>query len=154
MALEPAFGFAATEYTCPMHPEVVQDAPGDCPICGMALEPRTVTLEEAPNPELIDMTRRFWVGLALTVPVVVIAMGDLIPGRPLAALLSKGIWTWLELALASPVVLWGGKPFFERGWTSLRNRSLNMFTLIAMGTGVAYAYSLVATVAPGVFPVA
>ena len=155
MALEPAAPLVArTEYTCPMHPEVVREEPGDCPICGMALESRTIDIEEGPNPELIDMTRRFWVGLALAVPVVAIAMGHMIPGRPLEGLLSKGAWTWLELAFATPVVLWGGRPFFERGWTSIVTRNLNMFTLIAMGTGVAYVYSVVATAVPGVFPAA
>ena len=141
-----------TEYTCPMHPEIVRDAPGDCPICGMALEPTTVVLEEGPNPELVDMTRRFWVSLALTAPVFLSAMADLIPGRPLDAIASERALVWLQLVLATPVVLWGGKPFFERGWASIVSRNFNMFTLIAIGTGVAYVYSLVATVVPGIFP--
>ncbi|MEE8506914.1 MAG: heavy metal translocating P-type ATPase, partial [Kiloniellales bacterium] len=155
MALEPAApALQATEtrYTCPMHPEILRDEPGDCPLCGMALEPTTVILDEAPNPELVDMTRRFWVSLVLTLPVFVIAMADLIPGRLLDGLASAQAWGWVQLVIASPVVLWGGKPFFERGWTSLVTRNLNMFTLIAIGTGVAYLYSLVATLAPGVFP--
>ena len=155
MALEPvapALPASKTRYTCPMHPEIVRDEPGDCPLCGMALEPVTVVLEEAPNPELVDMTRRFWVSLALTLPVFVIAMADLIPGRPLAELASEQAWGWVQFVIASPVVLWGGKPFFERGWASLVTRNLNMFTLIAIGTGVAYLYSLVATLVPGIFP--
>ncbi len=155
MALEPvapALPASKTRYTCPMHPDIVRDEPGDCPLCGMALEPVTVVLDEAPNPELVDMTRRFWASLALTLPVFVIAMADLIPGQPLAGLASEQTWGWIQLALASPVVLWGGKPFFERGWASLVTRNLNMFTLIAIGTGVAYLYSLVATLAPGIFP--
>ncbi|MFB3112750.1 MAG: heavy metal-binding domain-containing protein, partial [Gemmatimonadales bacterium] len=152
MALEPAappLQATKTQYTCPMHPEILRDEPGDCPLCGMALEPTTVILDEAPNPELVDMTRRFWVSLVLSLPVFVIAMADLIPGRPLDGLASEGTWGWVQLVIASPVVLWGGKPFFERGWTSLVTRNLNMFTLIAIGTGVAYLYSLVATLVPG-----
>jgi Cu+-exporting ATPase len=155
MALEPAaplLSATRTDYICPMHPEVVRDEPGDCPICGMALEPRTVVLEEGPNPELVDMTRRFWVSLALSVPVFVLAMGDLIPGRPLEGLLSDRLSSFVQLALASPVVLWGGLPFFERGWASIVSRHFNMFTLIALGTGVAYLYSLVAVLAPDIFP--
>ncbi len=155
MALEPAappLQATKTQYTCPMHPEILRDAPGDCPLCGMALEPTTVILDEAPNPELVDMTRRFWVSLVLSVPVFVIAMADLIPGRPLDGLASERTWGWVQFVIASPVVLWGGKPFFERGWTSLVTRNLNMFTLIAIGTGVAYLYSLVATLVPGIFP--
>ncbi len=155
MALEPA-GVAApatrTEWTCPMHPEIVRDAPGSCPICGMALEPRTVTAEEPENPELRDMTRRFRVGLALSVPLVALAMGrHLVPGRLPSALVGPA-GSWLELLLATPVVLWGGWPFFVRGFLSVVHKSLNMFTLIGLGTGVAYLYSLVATVAPGIFP--
>jgi Cu+-exporting ATPase len=152
MALEPAMVIPATrtQYTCPMHPEIIRDEPGDCPICGMALEPVTVSAEEPPNPELIDMTRRFWVGAALTVPLLVITMGELVPG--LAAIL-RGSWNpWTQLALATPVVLWAGWPFFERGWKSVVTRNLNMFTLIAIGTGTAYLYSLTAVLAPDMFP--
>lgn len=154
MALEPVSITAPatkTEYTCPMHPQIVRDEPGFCPICGMALEPRTVTGEEA-NAELLDMTRRFKVSLVLTVPLLLLAMSDLIPGQPVQHAFSPAILTYIQLVLASPVVLWGGWPFFQRGWASVVNRSLNMFTLIAVGTGVAYLYSIVATFAPGLFP--
>jgi Cu+-exporting ATPase len=152
MALEPEMPVAATrvEYTCPMHPEIIRPGPGSCPICGMTLEPRTVTAQEEDNPELRDMTRRFWISLALTVPLLVITMGHMLPG--MQQLLPAGWQPWIELILATPVVLWGGAPFFQRGWTSVVNRSTNMFTLIAMGTGVAYVYSLVATVFPQIFP--
>jgi len=154
MALDPespALPATKTEYTCPMHPEVVRTEPGSCPICGMALEPRTVTAEEV-NPELRDMTRRFWISLMLTAPLLVIAMGSMLWPHMLMA--SFGNWglPWLELLLATPVVLWCGWPFFQRGWASLVNRSTNMFTLIAMGTGVAYSYSVVATLFPQIFP--
>jgi Cu+-exporting ATPase len=142
---------AAAEYTCPMHPEIVRGGPGFCPICGMALEPRTVAAEET-NPELKDMTRRFWISAALTLPLLVFMVADMIPGRPWHALLSGRAGAWLQLALATPVVLWGGWPFFERGWVSVVNRHLNMFTLIALGTGAAYLFSLAATLVPGVFP--
>ena len=154
MALEPEIPVATahTEYTCPMHPEIVRTEPGACPICGMALEPRTVTAMEEENPELRDMTRRFWVSVALTVPLLGIAMADMLPGMPVKSALPLGRLEWLELFLATPVVLWGGWPFFRRGWASIVNRSTNMFTLIAMGTGVAYVYSLVATIFPGIFP--
>src|SRR5579863_6884394 len=142
-----------TEYTCPMHPEIVRSAPGSCPICGMALEPRTVTAVEEDNPELRDMTRRFWISLGLTVPLLILAMEDMAVGSSgLHATSSTGLAPWIELLLATPVVLWGGWPFFQRGWTSIINRSTNMFTLIAMGTGVAYIFSLIATVFPGLFP--
>jgi Cu+-exporting ATPase len=140
-------------YTCPMHLEVRQDHPGACPICGMALEPLTVTAEAEQNPELTDMTRRFWVCLVLTIPAVFLAMGAHIPGVAMAALVPQGAGLWLELALATPVVLWGGWPFFVRGWRSLVTWKLNMFTLIGLGVGVAYLYSLVATLLPGIFPV-
>jgi Cu+-exporting ATPase len=155
MALEPVMvapPATKTEWVCPMHPEVVGDEPGSCPKCGMALEPRTVTAEEEANPELVDMTRRFWISVALTVPLLVIAMGELIPGNPIGRLLPARAIPWVELALASPVVLWGGWPFFVRGWQSIVYRSLNMFTLIGLGVAVAYVYSLVATLFPGVFP--
>ena len=140
------------EYTCPMHSEIVRPGPGHCPICGMALEPRTVTAQEEENAELRDMTRRFWISVALTAPLLVVAMGDMLPGMPVQRLLPAGWQPWIELILATPVVLWGGAPFFQRGWTSIVNRSTNMFTLIAMGTGVAYLYSLVATVLRQIFP--
>ena len=155
MALEPVTvpgPRTQTRYTCPMHPEIVEDGPGDCPICGMALEPVTVTVEEGANPELVDMTRRFWASLVLTVPVIVLAMGDLIPGQPLQELISARLSDWVEFALATPVVLWGGLPFFQRGWRSIVTRRLNMFTLIAVGVGVAYAYSVFAVLFPEVFP--
>jgi P-type Cu+ transporter len=155
MALEPVTPLpqaTKTEYVCPMHPEVVRDAPGSCPICGMALEPRTVTLEEEVNPELADMKRRFWVSLALTLPVLLLAMSEMIAGQPVQRALGARLVTWLQLALSTPVVLWGGWPFFARGWASVVNRSLNMFTLIAVGTGAAYAYSVVATLFPDLFP--
>ncbi len=139
-------------FTCPMHPEVRHPGPGSCPICGMALEPRTVTAEEETNPELVDMSRRFWLSLALSVPVLILAMADLLPGKPLARLVSPGTNGWLQFLLASPVVLWGGWPFFVRGWTSIVNRRLNMFTLIAIGVGVAYFYSVAALLIPDAFP--
>ena len=148
----PVAAATRVEYTCPMHPEIVRPGPGQCPICGMALEPRTVTAQEEDNPELRDMTRRFWISVALTAPLLVVAMGDMLPGMPMQRLLPAGWRSWIELILATPVVLWGGAPFFQRGWTSLVNRSTNMFTLIALGTGVAYFYSLVATVFPQIFP--
>ena len=137
-------------YTCPMHPEIRQEGPGSCPICGMALEPETVTSEALPNHELTDFTRRFWVGLVLTLPVFALEMGGHLTN--LHMLLSGQMSNWIQFALATPVVLWCGLPFFERGWTSLRTRRLNMFTLIAMGVGVAWLYSVVAVLAPGLFP--
>jgi Cu+-exporting ATPase len=135
-----------------MHPEIVRDAPGSCPICGMALEPMTVGPDEGPDPELVDMTRRFWIGLALTLPLLAFMVGDMLPGAPLRHLIPGRVAAWMQLVLATPIVLWGGWPFFVRAWSSIVNRSLNMFTLIALGTGTAYVYSLAATVAPGVFP--
>ena len=142
-----------TLYTCPMHPEVQQRGPGDCPICGMALEPMQITAEPEANPELDDMTRRFWVALVFALPVLVLAMGGMVPG--VAGLLPHGAaGRWLELAFATPVVLWCGWPFFVRGVKSVVSRNLNMFTLIGLGVAVAYGYSLVATLAPGVFPAA
>ena len=155
MALEaePAVGPPSrTEWVCPMHPEVVQDEPGPCPICGMALEPRTMTAEEPVNPELVDMNRRFWVSLVLSIPVLAISMSTLLPGNPLHSLVAPTVLRWLELLFATPVVLWGGWPFFVRFWRSLVNRSLNMYTLIGLGVGVAWAYSVVATVFPFIFP--
>jgi len=155
MTLEPGAPVAPsvkTEYVCPMHPEIVRPEPGSCPICGMALEPRTITLEDAPNPELVDMTRRFWIGVVLSVPIVFLAMSEMIPGQPLQRSFSPGLLNWLQLLLATPVVLWGGWPFFQRGWKSIVNRSLNMFTLIAIGVGTAYVYSVAATLFPNAFP--
>jgi Cu+-exporting ATPase len=140
---------AGTIYTCPMHPEIRQEGPGSCPICGMALEPLIVSADSGPNPELADMTRRFWIGLALTLPVFALEMGSHLLGLNL---IEQPYATWIQFALATPVVLWAGWPFFVRGWQSLVTRNLNMFTLIAMGTGVASLYSVVATLAPGVFP--
>jgi Cu+-exporting ATPase len=154
MALEPATFVpprARIEYTCPMHPEIVRDAPGSCPICGMALEPREVTTE-AVNPELVDMTRRFWVSVALTIPILAFMLSDMLPGRPLQSLLGPAGVLWSQFAFATPVVLWGGWPFFVRGWQSFVNRHLNMFTLIALGTGAAYGYSFVAAIFPRLFP--
>ena len=154
MALEPATFTAPatkTQYTCPMHPEIVRDTAGDCPICGMALEPQTVTLDQA-NPELDSMTRRLWVGVVLTVPLLTIMVSDLLASHPVQHLLSGRALGWFEFAVATPVVLWAGWPFFQRGWSSIVTRNLNMFTLIATGSGAAYLYSLVAVVAPQVFP--
>ncbi len=139
-----------TIYTCPMHPQIRQVGPGACPICGMALEPELVTAATQPNPELADMTRRFWIGLALAVPVLALEMGAHL--IDLHAVIAQQTSNWLQFALATPVVLWAGWPFFERGWASFRTGNLNMFTLIAMGTGVAWAYSVLATVLPGLFP--
>ena len=147
----PAAAAASSEYTCPMHPEIVRDGPGACPICGMALEPRTVTLDEA-NPELDDMTRRFWIALGLSAPILLLMIGDFLPGMPLQHLLGRQLITWIEFALSTPVVLWAGWPLFARGWASVVNRSLNMFTLIAIGAGSAYLYSVAATVFPNLFP--
>jgi Cu+-exporting ATPase len=154
MALEPevvAPPQTKTEYTCPMHPEVLQPEPGACPLCGMALEPRTITIEEK-NPELEDMTRRFWVSAALTLPVFLLAMSEMIAGQPVQHALPAWLSSGIQLLFAAPVVLWGGKVFFERGWRSIVNRRLNMFTLIAMGTGTAFAYSVAATFFPSLFP--
>ncbi|HXO40942.1 MAG TPA: HAD-IC family P-type ATPase, partial [Thermoanaerobaculia bacterium] len=140
-----------------MHPEIVRAAPGSCPICGMALEPRTLSASDAGDagdvsPELRSMQRRFWVTTILALPLLVAGMAEMVPGAMRALTVSPATRNWLELALATPAVLWGGWPFFQRGWASIANRSLNMFTLIALGTGVAYGYSVVATVAPGIFP--
>jgi Cu+-exporting ATPase len=145
----PVDAVPGTIWTCPMHPQIRQDHPGNCPICGMALEPLEPTAEERVNPELVDMSRRFWVSLALTVPLLAVAMGtDVFGWRLTPPLVSP----WVQLALSTPVVLWAGWPFFERMWASLKTRNLNMFTLIGLGVGVAYGYSLVATVAPQIFP--
>ena len=141
---------AGTIYTCPMHPEIRQDGPGSCPICGMALEPELPDANAGPNPELVDFTRRFRIGLALTIPVLILEMGGHLFG--LHRFISPQTSNWLQLLFATPVVLWAGWPFFERGWASIVNRSLNMFTLIALGTGAALLYSLVATIAPQLFP--
>lgn len=143
---------AGAIYTCPMHPQIQQVGPGTCPICGMALEPMTVTADSGPNHELADMTRRFWIGLALAIPVFVLEMGGHVTG--LTTLLGQQLSNWMQLVLATPVVLWAGWPFFVRGWQSLQTRNLNMFTLIAMGTGVSWVYSVIATVAPDIFPAA
>ncbi len=157
MALEPVEPTAAavkTEWTCPMHPEIVRDAPGNCPICGMALESKTITVLEQENPELIVMARRFKIGTVLTIPLVYIAMGGYIPAISPDKFLPMGILKWLELILATPVVLWGGWPFFVRGWQSIVTRNPNMFTLIGLGITIAYVYSLVAALLPGMFPAA
>jgi Cu+-exporting ATPase len=148
---QPVAAPEGTIWTCPMHPEIRQDHPGACPICGMTLEPATVTADAGPSPELASMTRRFWVGLALSIPVLILEMGGhLFPA--LHHIVPMAVSIWIQFALATPVVLWAGWPFFERGWASLKTRNLNMFTLIAMGTGVAWLYSVVATLAPQVFP--
>jgi len=155
MALEPESPpvlEARVEYVCPMHPQVVRDGPGSCPLCGMALEPRTVLPEEAPDPELQSMRLRFRVGLGLTVPLLALAMSDMIPGQPVQHAVAASVLAWGQLVLATPVVLWAGWPFFQRGWASVRNRHLNMFTLIALGTGAAYLFSVFATLFPHVLP--
>ena len=139
-------------YTCPMHPQIRQLGPGSCPICGMALEPRCRRRKTGPNPELVDMKRRLWIGLALAVPVFVLEMAGHLTN--LHMLIPDRVSNWIQFALATPVVLWAGWPFFERGWASVRTRNLNMFTLIAMGTGVAWVYSVIATLAPVAFPLA
>jgi Cu+-exporting ATPase len=155
MALEPLLPIAPVprkEFVCSMHPEVVRDEPGSCPICGMALEPRTGADAESENPEFADMKRRFWLSFIFTAPELLASMASMLPGSPVMRLSSHRTLDWLELALSSPVVLWGGWPFFKRGWASIVNRSPNMFTLISMGAGAAYFYSLAATAVPGVFP--
>ncbi|HTQ40253.1 MAG TPA: heavy metal translocating P-type ATPase [Pirellulales bacterium] len=143
---------ASVQFTCPMHPEVRQNGPGSCPICGMALEPQNVIVGEEANPELADMSRRFWISMALSAPLLVVAMLDMLPGMPLQHWFGAATLRWIEFALATPVVLWAGLPFFQRGWQSVVHRSPNMFTLIAMGTGAAYGFSVVAAFAPGWFP--
>jgi Cu+-exporting ATPase len=155
MALEsvaPISPVSKTEYVCPMHPQIVRSEPGNCPICGMTLEPRTVSAVDEASPELVDMTRRFWISVALALPLILIEMSDMIPGQPLARAMPASLRTWIELVLATPVVLWAGAPLFVRGWQSIVNRSLNMFTLIGMGIGVAYGYSLFAALFPNLFP--
>jgi Cu+-exporting ATPase len=155
MALEPlsvAAPLQRIEYTCPMHPQIVRDKPGNCPICGMALEPRTVSLADEKNPELVEMTHRFWVGVVLTIPLLLIAMNDFIPGNLLERVASMRTLGWIQFVLATPVVLWGGWPFFVRGWQSIVNRSLNMFTLIGLGVSVAYVFSVIAKLFPEIFP--
>jgi Cu+-exporting ATPase len=154
MALEPAViktPATRTEYTCPMHPQIIRSEPGSCPICGMALEPREVRAEET-NPELVDMTKRFWISVALALPMLAVMFSEFLHSMPLQHLLSAQEWAWIEFVLATPVVLWCGWPFFVRGWQSVVNRRLNMFTLIALGTGTAYAYSVFATWVPQLFP--
>src|ERR1044072_1572337 len=140
------------KYTCSMHPEIVRDGPGSCPICGTPLDPFTVSLDQEENPELIDMMRRFWIAVLLTIPVFALGMSDLIPGQPLQQLVSMRMLQWVQLILATPVVLWCGSPFFVRAWESIVNRSLNMFTLIGLGVAVGYVFSLIAVVMPSVFP--
>ncbi len=146
--VEPADG----DYTCPMHPEVVQDQPGSCPKCGMALEPRTVTVDEEESQELVDMRRRLWISAAFALPLLVLSMGELIPGVSFAGLASARTIDLIELALATPVVLWGARPFFVRAWRSVATWNLNMFTLIGLGVGVAYVYSVIAALFPDLFP--
>jgi len=149
----PARPHQGTTYTCPMHPQIRRNAPGNCPICGMALEPVSAAAETGPSPELINMTRRFWIGTALAVPTVLLEMGAHVPSLNLHHYVSPQISIWLQFLFATPVVLWAGWPFFVRGWASVRNRSLNMFSLIALGVGAAFLYSLAATFAPGLFPI-
>ncbi len=139
-------------HTCPMHPQIHQAGPGNCPICGITLEPVAVTAEAGPNAELSGMTRRFWVGLALALPVFVLEMGGHIPALGLHRLIPPHVSAWVQFVLGTPVVLWAGLPFFQRAWALVVNRSLNMFSLIALGTGAAYLYSLVALFVPGIFP--
>jgi Cu+-exporting ATPase len=155
MALEPDLATVTpprVEYTCPMHPQIVRSEPGSCPICGMTLEPRVATTAEEENPELESMSRRFWVGVGLTIPVLFLGMSDLVQGQPLQHWLSARTIGWIELLFATPVVVWGGWPFFERMWASVKNASPNMFTLIGLGTGTAYVYSVIAVLFPGIFP--
>ena len=142
----------AAVYVCPMHPQIVQPKPGTCPICGMALEPRTITATEEENPELLDMTRRFWTSAALTLPVFLVSMSEMLPGQPIQRILQPRALAWLQFVLSTPVVLWGGWPFFQRGWASIKTRHLNMFTLIAIGTATAFGYSVFALLFPGHLP--
>ncbi|MGE0640179.1 MAG: heavy metal translocating P-type ATPase [Thermoanaerobaculia bacterium] len=155
MALEPAMpeaGGSKTEWTCPMHPEIVRDRPGSCPICGMALEPRTVTVDDAPNPEYVEMKRRFWIAVPLAAATLLLAMGEMLPGDPLGRWMSPGMRLWLQFAFATPVATWAAWPFYQRAVASVRNRSLNMFTLIGLGIAVAFGFSLVALFAPALLP--
>jgi P-type Cu+ transporter len=154
MALEPAVSpqFDKAKYFCPMHPQIARSEPGDCPICGMALEQRIISIEEEANPELVDVTRRFRVSVVLAVPLLLLAMSEMLPGEPVQHTLPAWLTDWVELFLATPAVLWAGWPLFLRGWRSIVNRSLNMFTLISMGIGVAYGYSLFAILFPRLFP--
>jgi Cu+-exporting ATPase len=153
ISIAPAPKPATTQkYTCPMHPEIIRDGPGSCPICGMALEPLVASLDEEENHELKDMSRRFWVAVVLTIPVFALGMSDLIPGQPLQRLVPMSMLAWVQLILATPVVLWAGWPFFVRGWQSIVTRNLNMFTLIALGVAVGYVFSVIAVLAPGTFP--
>src|SRR6516162_9494539 len=149
---EPQPAGTHVQWTCPMHPQIVRDAPGSCPICGMALEPKTISAEPQKNPELVDMSRRFRMAVALTAPLVLLAMGEMVLGARFEQLLSPRLRTWIELALATPVCTWSAWPFYVRAVQSIRNRSLNMFTLIALGVSVAFSYSLIAAIAPGIFP--
>ena len=154
MALEPqtvSMPVTHVQYTCPMHPQIVRDRPGNCPICGMTLEPKTVTVEET-NPELDTMTQRLWIGIGFTLPLLAVMISDLLPGHPIQHLLAGRRLGWVEFAFATPVVLSGGWPFFQRGWTSIVSRQLNMFTLISIGAGSAYLYSIVAVILPQIFP--
>lgn len=142
-----------TQYTCPMHPEIVRDAPGDCPKCGMALEPMGVPAEgEGPNPELVDFTRRFWVGTAFTIPLLILTMTPYLGYSGVRELLGESTSQWIEVVLGTPVILWSGWPFFVRGYRSFRTMNLNMFSLISMGVGAAYVFSIIAVAAPGIFP--
>ncbi len=148
----PNFPATGKMFTCPMHPEISREGPGSCPICGMALEPRTATEEEETNPELVDMTRRFWTSLALSAPLLFLSMSEMVSGQPMQHVLPARLLTFIQFALATPVVLWVGRPLFKRAWASIVNRSLNMFTLIGVGTGTAYLYSVVATLFSNAFP--
>ena len=139
-------------YTCPMHPEVKQNGPGSCPICGMALEPEEISLKEEANPELVDFTKRLKVSAALAIPVLFLSMSDIIPGQPIQHAMPFWLYAGIQFLLSTPVVLWAGWPFFQRGWASVTTRNFNMFTLIALGTGVAYVFSVVATFFPQIFP--
>src|SRR5437667_7461777 len=139
-------------YTCPMHPEIEQDHPGECPKCGMVLEPKTPGTVEEDETEICSLSRKFWVALGLTIPVLILAMGHAIPGLYIDSIIPKQIGKWIEFVLTTPVVLWAGGFFFARAWRSIVNRSLNMFTLIAVGVGAAYFYSAVTVIAPGIFP--